>query len=268
MRDDNQRQEWLKRKRGTLQHLKEKAALYSPAEVPTHLLTEIDILEEEIARLEQGNDEAQLHSACPIAGKSKLKPVAIAVFIVLVAVLTYALGIIAKRGNMLDAWHIILAIIAGVALDVLGNYIYDLFRTRGWLPERPSIKRILLIILFFVPFLLIVLLLQLGVGPEPGGDGNHEPVIQNISVNPEIIEIGQKATITVNAVDPDDDPLIYVWTVSNGKIIGGPSQQSTVTYEAPNIPGYVVLRVIVRDGRGGETEQKRNISIVMPSSPP
>jgi hypothetical protein len=266
MRDDNQRQEWLKRKRGTLQHLKEKAALYPPAEVPIHLLTEIDILEEEIVRLEQGNDRAQLYSAYPIAGKSKLKSVAIAVFMVLLTILVYTL-VTAKGGSMLDVWHIILAIIAGVALDVLGNYVYDLLRTQGWLPKRPSIKRTLLIILFFVPFLIIILLLQLGVGSEPSG-GNHKPVIQNISVNPEIIEIGQKAIITVNAVDPDGDPLIYVWTVSNGKIIGGPSQQSTVTYEAPNIPGYVVLRVIVRDGRGGETEQKRNISIVMPSSPP
>lgn len=267
MQDDmRHRQELIKIKKRALRHLEKKAAQYGPLEVPLHLLGEIDALKEEIAKLEQELAGVQLHSARPIAGKSKLKSVAIAVFIVLLTILVYTL-VTAKGGNMLDVWHIILAIIAGVALDVLGNYVYDLLRTQGWLPEKPSIKRTLLIILFFVPFLIIMLLLQLRVGSEPGG-GNHEPVIQNISVNPEIVEIGQKAIITVNAMDPDGDPLTYVWAVSNGKIAGGPSQQSTVTYEAPNIPGDVVLRVIVRDGSGEETEQKRNISIVMPSSTP
>ena len=267
MREDNQRQEWIKRKRRTLQHLKEQAALYAPAEVPPHLLTQIDCLEEEIARLEQESDGTQFQPRRPFPGKSRAELVAIIVMSVAFATVLYALTR-AKGGNMLTVWSALSAVIAGIVLDVLGNYVYDLLRTRGWLPERPSIKRILLIILFFVPFFIIMLLLQLGVGSEPGNGGNHEPVIQNISVNPEIIEIGQEATITVNAMDPDGDPLIYVWAVSNGKIVGGPSQQSTVIYEAPDIPGDIILKVIARDGQGGETEQRRSISIVMPSSTP
>jgi hypothetical protein len=269
MQDDmRHRQELIEIKRRSLRHLEKKAAQYGPLEVPLHLLGEIEVIKEEIIKLEQERDGTQLQLKRPVVGKSRTRPVVIiAALIVLVAVLVYTLGTV-RGGTMLDMWNAVLAVIAGIALGVLGNYIYDLLRTHGWLPERPSVKRALLIILFFVPFLCVALLPHLGVGSEISSDSNDDPVIQNISVNPEIIEIGQKATITVDAIDPDGDSLTYVWTVSNGNIVEGPSQQSTVNYEAPDIPGDVVLRVIVRDGKGGEAERRRNISIVMPSSTP
>jgi len=263
-----------------LSRLEERKAIFG-INVPVDVLNQIDYEKKAIAELkkkieeirwdsevERESDRAQLQPRHPIVGKSRGRPVIIiAAFIVLVAVLVYTLATV-KGGNMLNVGNAILTVIAGIALGVLGNYIYDLLRARGWLPERPSIKRVLLIVLFFVPFLCVALWPHSGFDPETDNDNNHEPVIQNISINPEIIETGQKAIITVVAIDPDGDPLTYVWAVSNGKIVEGPSQQSTVTYEAPDIPGDVVLRVVARDGKNGETEQRRNISIVMPSTAP
>jgi hypothetical protein len=267
----------LETHRKNLSRLEERKAK-SGIDAPISLLNQIDDEKEAIAELEKKieeirgdlevereSDRAQPQPRRPFAGKSRAKPLAvIAAMIALVVTFVYLLWAL-KRSDVFDMWKAVLAIVVGIALDVMANYIYDLLRDRRWLPDSSSLKGVLLVFLFFIPLALLTLLSQSDIAPP---DANRNPLIKNISVNPQIIEVGQKATITVNAVDPDNDPLIYVWTVSNGKIVEGPSQQSMVTYEAPDIPGDVVLRVIARDDKGGETEQKRNISIVVPSTAP
>lgn len=53
---------------------------------------------------------------------------------------------------------VILSIIAGIFLGVLSNWIYDILRARGYFPNRPSIKKIAVVIAIASPLVLFVLL--------------------------------------------------------------------------------------------------------------
>ena len=53
---------------------------------------------------------------------------------------------------------VIVSIIAGIILGVLSNWLYDLLRDKDIFPEKPTIKRAIVIILGFAPLLLLVAL--------------------------------------------------------------------------------------------------------------
>ncbi len=53
---------------------------------------------------------------------------------------------------------IILSIAAGIILGVLSNWLYDLLRARNVFPEKPTLKRVIMVVFGFIPFLLIVAL--------------------------------------------------------------------------------------------------------------
>lgn len=53
---------------------------------------------------------------------------------------------------------VMMSILAGVILGVLSNWFYDLLRSREILPERPTLKTVLFIVVLFVPFMLLVAL--------------------------------------------------------------------------------------------------------------
>ena len=85
-----------------------------------------------------------------------------------------------------------------------------------------------------------------------GGCGyfnNTAPVISSIAADPELVEAGGETTLTVEAADPDGDPLAFRYDVVSGDatVVGdGPVVTATVANEAVS-----VVQVLVSDNYGG-----------------
>ena len=71
--------------------------------------------------------------------------------------------------------------------------------------------------------------------------------------------------IECDASDPDEDELVYSWTVSGGTISGG---GSTVTWTAPEDLGTYTITVQVSDGREGMATEQLTIEVVAPNQHP
>jgi hypothetical protein len=82
---------------------------------------------------------------------------------------------------------------------------------------------------------------------------NRNPEIALVAVNPETVYAFGKATLKIEASDPDKDKLTYSYQVYNGSIEGdGP----TAVWTAPGAWSADTAIVIVNDGNGGEVRTK------------
>ena len=92
--------------------------------------------------------------------------------------------------------------------------------------------------------------------------GNRNPAIQSLVADPAVFDVGASSSVTVTAVDPDNQPLSYRWTASTGDIIG---EGATVLYTASFCcAGPNVISVTVKDNAGGSTTQTVDIFINYP----
>jgi hypothetical protein len=94
--------------------------------------------------------------------------------------------------------------------------------------------------------------LDITVGP------NQSPQISSLVANPSGVLYGGSATVSCVATDPDGDVVNYSWSASGGSISG---VGDTVTWVAPNKGGNFYVKVIVSDGKGGETEGNVMIAV-------
>lgn len=53
---------------------------------------------------------------------------------------------------------IFVSVISGVVLAMASNWLYDIFKAKGIFPERPTLKRFIVIVLGFIPFVFLVAL--------------------------------------------------------------------------------------------------------------
>ncbi|GAB4286930.1 MAG: hypothetical protein Kow0098_02740 [Ignavibacteriaceae bacterium] len=90
-------------------------------------------------------------------------------------------------------------------------------------------------------------------------EGNKQPVINSITAEPLSIKVGSTAAITVQASDPDGDPLSFSWTVALGDIIG--SGNEVIYTAAFCCVGINTIYVTVEDGRGGTSTASVNIEV-------
>jgi hypothetical protein len=74
---------------------------------------------------------------------------------------------------------------------------------------------------------------------------NLPPVIDSLKVTPPVIGLNGDASVTVDAYDPEDNELLYVYSVTGGKISG---TGASVRYISPGIEGEYQLSVFVSDG--------------------
>ena len=69
---------------------------------------------------------------------------------------------------------------------------------------------------------LLVLPALVSCGPlfDPTGPsaGNRAPEIRSVSVNPSVVSVGGFAVVTVEAIDPDGEPLFYRFSASAGSL--------------------------------------------------
>ena len=98
--------------------------------------------------------------------------------------------------------------------------------------------------------------------PPPAPEPNQSPVISKVTANPAEIVTGNSTTIIAVAADPDDDPITYNWSVSEGTINGTGSQ---VTWVAPNKSGSFNIGLTVADNRGGQTTGSVTVNVSPPT---
>jgi len=87
---------------------------------------------------------------------------------------------------------------------------------------------------------------------------NHNPEIKSLRANPEEINVGDSTSLYCNAVDLDNDSLIYDWQCVNGTFSGAGSH---VIWEAPDLIGIQTVYCSVYDGRGGQTIDSINVFV-------
>lgn len=96
----------------------------------------------------------------------------------------------------------------------------------------------------------------------PAPAPNQSPVISKVTANPAEVVQGNSTTITAVAADPDDDPITYNWSASDGTITGTGSQ---VTWAAPNKSGNFNIGLTASDNRGGQTTGSVTVSVLAPT---
>ena len=77
--------------------------------------------------------------------------------------------------------------------------------------------------------------------------------------------VGQSATLSAQAADPDGDPLTYRWSVAAGSL-GTPTTASS-PWTAPDQEGTVIATVEVEDGRGARATDAVTITVTRPAAP-
>ncbi len=87
---------------------------------------------------------------------------------------------------------------------------------------------------------------------------NTVPVILSLTPASDRIEPSDLSQVVCEAEDADGDTLTYVWTASQGEVVGdGP----TAGWTAPETEGLYQLSVTVEDGRGGTAEYSTSVRV-------
>lgn len=81
----------------------------------------------------------------------------------------------------------------------------------------------------------------------PCPEVNEEPIINSITATPDDIELGDAATVVIDAVDPEGEALSYEWTPPFGYIEGTGSSVVWVSTDVCCLAWYDV-QVVVSDG--------------------
>ncbi len=89
---------------------------------------------------------------------------------------------------------------------------------------------------------------------------NRAPTV-TIQCQPCTMPMNATSQLTALASDPDGDPLIYSWSASVGSFEGD-TDQATVRWKAPNVPGQASIEVNVSDDRGGTASDAMNMYII------
>jgi hypothetical protein len=87
---------------------------------------------------------------------------------------------------------------------------------------------------------------------------NQPPVINDLAADPGFLEVHASATVSVDATDPDGDPLQYSYAVSAGSING---TGNTAVFTAPALPGLVTITATVDDGQGNSVSAHIDVQI-------
>jgi peptidoglycan-associated lipoprotein len=97
--------------------------------------------------------------------------------------------------------------------------------------------------------------------PPPPTPANRPPTVE-ATCNPCTVNVGESATVTAQAQDPDGDTLRYQWRAQSGTLAEPTAQRSPWT--APNQEGAVPITVTVDDGKGGTASATTTIQVVRP----
>ena len=98
-------------------------------------------------------------------------------------------------------------------------------------------------------------------------NGNTCPVVSTLTVEPEVLEAGETATITVAATDPDSSPdrLVTAFTARHGTISNASETRAHYTCD-PEVGGIVEICVTASDG-DTNCDVERCTSVRCPGEP-
>lgn len=124
-----------------------------------------------------------------------------------------------------------LSVIAGLVLAVVSNWLYDIGKAKGLFPRNPSLKRIIVTLFAFSPFVILVALPNLNEHKEPMQPTNQISNSRDITGNTVIQD--NKGNITINQTPPQteenqqneqeqpDFPLLSGNYIADGSINSG-----------------------------------------------
>ena len=90
---------------------------------------------------------------------------------------------------------------------------------------------------------------------------NSSPVIISVSVFPDIVEVGESASVGITASDPENNLMDFSYEVVGGYISG---TGSVVQWTAPPTQGICLLTVTVSDGMGGSSVGNASLTVIKP----
>ncbi len=85
---------------------------------------------------------------------------------------------------------------------------------------------------------------------------NQAPQVVSVVLNPEtgVVDLNEEVVLTVNAKDPNNDRITYVWTSTGGNLV---SKDNTATFTTEKYGEYTIT-VKVLDNKGGTTNVQKN----------
>lgn len=99
----------------------------------------------------------------------------------------------------------------------------------------------------------------------PLGPENLAPTLSLITSDPELVYPGDSVALSVNAVDPDGDTLVFLWSATGGDF--GRTDTSHTVWRAPSTAADYTVTVSVSDGNGHETTQSKLIKVLSSNAP-
>ncbi|MDE3156318.1 MAG: OmpA family protein [Acidobacteriota bacterium] len=97
--------------------------------------------------------------------------------------------------------------------------------------------------------------------PPPPPPANRPPTVR-ASCDPCTVNVGQAATVSAAAQDPDGDTLTYQWTAPAGTLADATA--ASTKWTAPDQEGPVQITVTVNDGKGGTASDTTTIQVTRP----
>jgi hypothetical protein len=91
---------------------------------------------------------------------------------------------------------------------------------------------------------------------------NYPPEIILMTASPRYLELGDTATILCRATDPNNDPLVYIWSANGGSIQGN---DSIVEYFAPEAEGIYFIDCTVMDPSGDNFSKTISVLVKDPA---
>jgi len=89
--------------------------------------------------------------------------------------------------------------------------------------------------------------------------GNNRFPVVSLETSSDVIRAGDSATITATGYDLDNDPLMYRWAVSGGRITGA---GDTASFNTTGLaPGKYTITATVSDGKGGATTSSIDVTV-------
>jgi hypothetical protein len=105
---------------------------------------------------------------------------------------------------------------------------------------------------------LIATVLIATIGCSKTAD-NRPPAIDSVLANPDTIQVLGTTELTVDASDPDNNPLHFEWQCSFGTFNGS---GRSVTWQAPDFDGTFSILCVARDGEGGRDHALVDVSVL------
>jgi hypothetical protein len=112
--------------------------------------------------------------------------------------------------------------------------------------------------------MVLALLGSAGCGQEGpvGPASNRAPQVKSVTVTPPVVPLGGTATVRVDAVDPDGDPLFFRYEAGAGTVTRDEADASRAVYRNDGVPRTADhITVTVLDTSSAATQQEVPVSL-------